>query len=112
MLDAKKKKEREDRFYLNHPGYYSLQYQKRKDNVREKYKTGVYKIKPSHTNASKKRFRQYVKTIDDVYCRKLLRAEGFEKSDITSELIELKRQLIKLNRIINEKLQRRNSITN
>lgn len=110
MLDAKKKKDREDRFYLNHPGYYSLQYQKRKDNVREKYKSGFYKIKPSHINISKERFRKYVKTIDDVYCRKLLRADGFEKSDITPELIELKRQLIKLNRKINEKLQRRNSI--
>lgn len=108
MLDTKKKKDKQVRFYERNPGYIRIKYLERK----EQYRLGIKTKKQESNESSKKRYKKHIDSISDYYIIRRLVFSGFKKEDITPELIELKRQLIKLNRIINEKLQRRNSIAN
>ncbi len=106
MLDSEKQKARYERFYSNHPKkeYYHNQYLKRREDYLNKIKTGYYKIKRQSKEKNVSNNRQYRQSISDIYCRKLLKEKGFKNDEITPDLIELKRQHIKLKRLINEKL--------
>lgn len=94
-------KERNDKFYSTHnrTEYYHNQYlnrqeyliKYRKDNGRKKELPEVLR----------KRHSAQVKKISNYYCKKLLRQTGFDEYEITTELIELKRQQIILARLLN-----------
>ncbi len=89
-----------ERFYLIHPDYSRNKYLERA----EKYKHGILLRKKESNKSSKKRYKKHIDSISDYYVIRRLIFSGFDKADITSELIELKRQQIILKRLINEKL--------
>lgn len=93
-------KERNDKFYSIHgrKEYYHNQYLKRKDYLIKYRKDNGY-VKPP-AELLRKRYLDQVQNISDYYCKKLLKSVGFDKSEITTELIELKRQQIILIRLL------------
>jgi hypothetical protein len=93
--------ERADKFHSKNPQYSRDKYLERK----EQYRLGILTKKKESNETSKKRYKKHINTLSDYYVTRRLVTSGFEKNDITLELIELKRQQIILKRLLNEKLQ-------
>lgn len=93
-------KERNDKFYSihNRKEYYHNQYLRRSYYIAEYRKRNGY-IKPPK-ELLRKRYADQVNKISDYYCKKLLKSVGFDQEEITTELIELKRQQIILSRLL------------
>lgn len=93
-------KERNDKFYSIHDRkeYYRNQYLRRQDYI-IKYRMDNGRKKES-PEVLRKRYSDQVKKISDYYCKKLLKQTGFDEREITTDLIELKRQQIILTRLL------------
>jgi hypothetical protein len=80
--------------------------EKQREYDRKFYQKNKYKIKNKYKEyrrlMDKKYKRKNVINLTDYYIKWMLRKEGFEKIDITKELIDARRQLIEFRRIIKE----------
>lgn len=84
------------RFYLKHPNYI---YEKNLERS-VKYKSGLLIKNKEKLLSNRQRSKKHRDSLSDCYIKSKLIACGFEKNDITPELIELKRQQITLKRLL------------
>ena len=83
-------------------------YEKNKDKLRQ-YATSYHKL---NTQKAREKSKKHTDSISDKYTRKALRKKGFTKDQITPDLIELQRAIIKLKRgVRNDEHHRTKQIT-
>lgn len=66
---------------------------KKDDNVYRRYKA-------QRADEQRTRMKTYRATLHETYAKKLLRGQGFEKTEITEQLIEIKKLHVKIKRLI------------
>lgn len=81
--------------------FYNLRYyQENIDKIKEQVQQYYIKNKDKYLEHCKAYNKRQSETLSDAYVVKIIKDKGFSKEDITPELIEYQRALLKLNRLI------------
>tara|TARA_R110000851_G_C12817022_1_gene539119 strand:- start:237 stop:632 length:396 start_codon:yes stop_codon:yes gene_type:complete len=88
-------KKNRERLLLNQKDYYKKNQQQQQQRGIAFYNDNVVIIR--------KREKDKVAVLSDYYVKETLKRNGYKLKDITPELVEVKRELLKINRLIKQK---------